>query len=182
MFALVVCKLMATAINTLAHLFFQSVQQSLYYFVSLSRACPIATMAFDPGSYGGFEVGVAVGWCCRLRKAAYAPISRIHADKHPRPDLVEVPAVHDHLMLTRKFQRFASYKNLQAISQAVRQWTTHPLEWFRLPDDFTCRMVRAGEVRVVKDTGDRCIAFIVNLATRATIRELPENVEVSLDD
>ena len=83
------------------------------------------------------------------------------------------------LARSRKLQRVASWRQLQAVSNVVRLATGGRLvlDSFKLPADAHVRAVRPGEVRVVQPGDSRDIAWLVKPEAGTFFQVLPDELE-----
>ncbi len=82
------------------------------------------------------------------------------------------------IALGRKQERWASYKEMRAISSQLSDLTKHrmSIDSFRLPDGFTVRRVQQGEVRVLGPDGVALLVEVAEGAATDALREMPLDI------
>ncbi len=131
----------------------------------------------DPSTYAGEETCVGLGYSWMVGKAAHLALQIIPPDKCPLPQDLNILSRLETLMYERKLERYASMKQLVAVSHMLEVWSGQSLADFRLPETVTARRVLKDEVRVVAEAEREVVAVIANTRTSEQIQELPEDIE-----
>ena len=119
-------------------------------------------IAGDPEAHAGEDAFVGIFYSWQIRAATYGPIKVIPPGKHLGPDEIRMTDAARSVVMARKHERLASYREMQAISSYMKNATGLQLDSFVVPDGVVIRPVDDGEVRVVDTAGAaRDAAYII---------------------
>ena len=136
-------------------------------FTGASHLCIVA----DPATHSKKETMVGLCWSWEEGVAAYGAIQYIPQTREVLPTEQEMPEHIEILWRERRLERVAAFRQLQALSNIIRQtgcWGG--IDDFRLGDDYDIDAVEDGEVRVVQEG----VALRVRRDSGTARRVLPE--------
>ena len=86
----------------------------------------------DPGAHAGGDAFVGILYSWQIRAATYGPIKVTPPGKHLGPDEIRMTDAARSVVMARKRERLASYREMQAISSYMKK-----RHWFAV--GFVCR-------------------------------------------
>lgn len=117
----------------------------------------------DPATHAKQEVFASVVWSWEQECAAFCDIQQVLPGNVVLPDEEDMPDRIRQLALEFRLERVATFRQLQATSNALRSLTggRTTLNSFLLPDDVHIRAPEQNEVRVVVNEGGspNCLRF-----------------------
>ena len=148
-------------------------------FLSFHGGVHHINMVADPATHSKKETFVAVLWSWEVETTAYGYFQLLHPGKIILPSEQDMPDSIALLARLRNVERVASYRQLQAVSNPIRLATGGrlALDTFQLPAGAHVRPVQPGEVRVVRRSDDRDIAWLVNRSAQTAVQVLPDGME-----
>ncbi len=133
----------------------------------------------DPSSYNGEETAVGMVYSWEKDIAAVLPIKVIPRGKQIPAGELDMSLLLAAAVLRRKFERWAAYKEVRALSSQISLVTNGHMtvDSFRLPDSVTARRVRTGEARVLTATNIAIICTMVGGLVVGSLAEMPANLD-----
>ena len=132
------------------------------------------SMAMDPSGYDGEDTMVSQIYSAARNIAANALIKIIPRGKNISINEIAMSDRFAAVCLQRKHQRWASYKEMRAVSAQIGSITRGrmSIDSFRLPDGFAVRRVAAGQRRVVVN-GIGMMATVEEGVATSAVPEMP---------
>ena len=133
----------------------------------------------DPGHHSYKECMVSVLWCWQLQTAMHAPFQIIVPGKILTPLDVDMDNEMQQYAARHKLERVAAWRQIQGYSNQLRALTSKysrppvTIEYFKLPETFHKRAVRADEGRVTQRGPLQDVSYIRNRSTGELTPILP---------
>ena len=113
------------------------------------HGCRQLSLSYDPSTYCGQDTAVAVGYNIPGRISTYCAIKVVPKGKHLVPHQVPMEQSVAETVAQKKFERWAGYKEIRALSSMVHDLTGFPLDDYKLGSSFVVRRLQNRETRVV---------------------------------